>query len=78
MPCFYCNVILCNSTLAETSSRKRKFVTADRFTELASEKLRIKKLRQLKEKMNLFAALQIHSIEVTLNKGKKKQISFYA
>ena len=71
-----------NATAAETSSRKRKFVTADRFAELASVKLRrkivpIKKWRQLKENIP-FAVLQIHSIEVAANKGKKKQTSFYA
>ena len=71
-----------SATAADTASRKRKFVTADRFAELADMKLRrkiapIKKWRQLKEKIP-FAVLQIHSMKVASIKGKKKQTSFYA
>ena len=67
---------------ATTRNRKRKFLTADRFAELASVKLRrkispIKKWRQLKERIP-FAVLQINSMEEASIKGKKKEISFYA
>ena len=76
----YSNAIA--ATAADTASRKRKFVTADRFAELADMKLRrkiapIKKWRQLKEKIP-FAVLEIHSMEVASIKKKKKQTSFYA
>ena len=61
---------------ATTRNRKRKFLTADRFAELASVKLRrkiapIKKWRQLKERIP-FAVLQVHSMEVASIKGKKE------
>ena len=67
---------------ATTRNRKRKFLTADRFAELASVKLRrkiapIKKWRQLKERIP-FAVLQIHSMEVASTNRKRKQTSFYA
>ena len=67
---------------ATTRNRKRKFLTADRFAELASVKLRrkiapIKKWRQLKERIP-FAVLQIHSMEVASTNKKRKQTSFYA
>ena len=71
-----------SNDVATTRSRKRKFLTADRFAELASVKLRrkiapIKKWRQLKEKIP-FAVLQIHSMEVASSNKKRKQTSFYA
>ena len=73
-----------NATAAETSSRKRKFVTANRFAELASVKLRrkiapIKKWRELHDRIS-HRVVQIHSMEVTITKGKKieKKMSYYA
>lgn len=71
-----------DATTTTTRNRKRNFLTADRFAELATVKLRrkiapIKKWRQLKERIP-FAVLQIHSMEVASIKGKKKQPSFYA
>ena len=69
---------------AETSSRKRKFVTADRFAKLADVKLRrkiapIKKWRELHDRIS-HRVVQIHSMEVTIIKGKKieKKMSYYA
>ena len=69
---------------AETSSRKRKFVTADRFAKLADVKLRrkiapIKKWRELPERIS-HRVVQIHSMEVTITKGKRreKKLSYYA
>ena len=67
---------------AETSSRKRKFVSATRFAKLADTKLRrkiapIKKWRELPERIS-HRVVQIHSMEVTITKGKKKQTSYYA
>ena len=71
-----------DDVVATTSDKKRKFLTADRFAELATVKLRrkiapIKKWRQLKEKTP-FAVLQIHSMEVASANRKRKQTSFYA
>ena len=56
------------ATSTTAKSRKRKFLTADQFAELATVKLRrnitpIKKWRQLKERIP-FAVLQIHPMEV--------------
>ena len=66
----------------QLGTEKRKFLTADRFAELTTVKLRrkiapLKKWRQLKEIIP-FAVLQIHSMEVAFIKGKKKQTSFHA
>ena len=66
----------------ETTSRKRKFVTADQFAKLADVKLRrklapVKKWRELAERIPC-RAVQIHSMEVNVIKGKKKQKSYYA
>ena len=72
------------ATAADTGSRKRKFVTADRFAELADMKLRrkiapIKKWRELHDRIS-HRVVQIHSMEVTITKGKKieKKMSYYA
>ena len=70
------------ATSTTAKSRKRKFLTADQFAELATVKLRrkiapIKKWRQLNKKTP-FAVLQIHSMEVASANRKRKQTSFYA
>ena len=72
------------TTAAETKSRKRKFVTADRFAKLADVKLRrkiapIRKWRELHDRISR-RVVQIHSMEVTIIKGKKieKKMSYYA